>query len=656
MCFISTMTMASLSIDLEICKQMFSYGAIKPLLNASNGDKTDDACMLAGVGCITQLCRIPEIALRLVQQGVVIILEIALHRHHGHNHQIMREKALNALGFLSKIDSLKKALCSDTILSGIIHEFRTGTLDARTTILQFLMNIHRRYGTKEREIALLIRDPVIAYMADYTNIPWKARHLCVKVFCVIYQEYEDRIYFAHQGFIESLLYMLQEKHDELQEAPLVAFLHFAAHPQLPWLLMRKGVIEVAIRLLYTQDVIIQELAIILLKVFLLYDANKVTQLVPTEKQYILKRDVYNPQLYGAEYGEMIQEYLQDIVENRRAQDYLIRQFDAEEVETLQLTKEELIQYQNTFMELDAECKGSLGVDELKMLMVIMGEEMDREEVEELLREYDTDKSGALEFKEFAIMMKGWKTRFGTGISGVINVATKRGAIGKSLRQFKKWWNQKSLEQGQVQRAKEHLQAQKKIGEELVLKYMPHERLQRQRNIELKLREEEPYDHEEDDDDDFFDSNYNFAGRKIVTAGSAGESMDFLSNPNSLQPSRMNTATTTNSRQKSGSSKKRSDSSSKYRPKSPNRVSSADSNPSTSFFASWFRSSRPTSKQSTLSRSGSSQGGGSGKRETAFDQQKERESNHSIRFLPSIFTSRNPSRQTLPAVLEETMTG
>jgi hypothetical protein len=54
---IAALTMASLSNDLDICKQMFSYGAIKPLLNVSNADLTNDACMLAGLGCVTQLCR-----------------------------------------------------------------------------------------------------------------------------------------------------------------------------------------------------------------------------------------------------------------------------------------------------------------------------------------------------------------------------------------------------------------------------------------------------------------------------------------------------------------------------------------------------------------------------------------------------------------------
>ena len=36
---------------------MFTNGAIKPLLLASDGHKTNEACMLAGLGCIVQLCR-----------------------------------------------------------------------------------------------------------------------------------------------------------------------------------------------------------------------------------------------------------------------------------------------------------------------------------------------------------------------------------------------------------------------------------------------------------------------------------------------------------------------------------------------------------------------------------------------------------------------
>ena len=49
--------MAALSSDLEICKQMFTYGAIKPLLLLSDAEVTNEACMLSGLGCIVQLCR-----------------------------------------------------------------------------------------------------------------------------------------------------------------------------------------------------------------------------------------------------------------------------------------------------------------------------------------------------------------------------------------------------------------------------------------------------------------------------------------------------------------------------------------------------------------------------------------------------------------------
>lgn len=54
---LSATTLASLSTDLEICKQLFSYGAIKPILQASDASVTNDACMLAGLGCVIQLCR-----------------------------------------------------------------------------------------------------------------------------------------------------------------------------------------------------------------------------------------------------------------------------------------------------------------------------------------------------------------------------------------------------------------------------------------------------------------------------------------------------------------------------------------------------------------------------------------------------------------------
>ena len=53
----SAATLAILSKDLEICRQMFTNGAIKPLLNVTDPDKGDAACLLSGLGCVTQLCK-----------------------------------------------------------------------------------------------------------------------------------------------------------------------------------------------------------------------------------------------------------------------------------------------------------------------------------------------------------------------------------------------------------------------------------------------------------------------------------------------------------------------------------------------------------------------------------------------------------------------
>jgi hypothetical protein len=140
------------------------------------------------------------------------------------------------------------------------------------------------------------------------------------------------------------------------------------------------------------------------------------------------------------------------------------------------------------MEVDLDCGGSLDIDELKMLMVLMGEKMDEDEMHEHLDEYDTDKSGNLDFKEFLVMMKGWSTRFGTGIQKKFNEVTKRGPIAKARREFSRWWNRLKLEDAQVQQAKEDRLNQAKATVEIKLKYLDHERLNAQRERELQLRE------------------------------------------------------------------------------------------------------------------------------------------------------------------------
>jgi hypothetical protein len=54
---IACTTLAMCSQDMGIVKQMFSYGCIKPLINAAQSTVTNEACTLAALGCLVQLCK-----------------------------------------------------------------------------------------------------------------------------------------------------------------------------------------------------------------------------------------------------------------------------------------------------------------------------------------------------------------------------------------------------------------------------------------------------------------------------------------------------------------------------------------------------------------------------------------------------------------------
>ena len=133
--------------------------------------------------------------------------------------------------------------------------------------------------------------------------------------------------------------------------------------------------------------------------------------------------------------------------------YLLESIKPEEIAEAGVTEAELQSYQNTFIELDFDCQGKLKEIELKMLMVLMGEELDVEEIKDLLTENDKEKKGFLNFKDFMLMMKGWSTRFGNGAERVWNEATKRGAIGKATRLFNRWINEDDEIAKQVAAAK-----------------------------------------------------------------------------------------------------------------------------------------------------------------------------------------------------------
>lgn len=65
--------------------------------------------------------------------------------------------------------------------------------------------------------------------------------------------------------------IIEQKTKELQEAPLVAILSFCTQPDIPKILIERGAAAVVATLLYAVDDVIKDLAVVLLKVFILYN-------------------------------------------------------------------------------------------------------------------------------------------------------------------------------------------------------------------------------------------------------------------------------------------------------------------------------------------------------------------------------------------------
>ena len=152
---------------------------------------------------------------------------------------------------------------------------------------------------------------------------------------------------------------------DLQETPLVALLSLSTHYKIPKILIQKGVIEVIMKFLDCTEQVIRDISIILLKVLYLYEGKYIDSLLSKTKYVdvlIPKDDL--PMFYGEDYGGMILEYLQTIIENRRNENYLLEKVKTKFIKDLKITTEELESYQSTFMEIDLNCQGKLGLDEV----------------------------------------------------------------------------------------------------------------------------------------------------------------------------------------------------------------------------------------------------------------------------------------------------
>jgi hypothetical protein len=150
---------------------------------------------------------------------------------------------------------------------------------------------------------------------------------------------------------------------------------------------------------------------------------------------------------------MIDEFLTAMVENRRDQHYLLEMFPAYTavMEANHITADELESYEHTFYELDPECRGVLGLTELKMLGVMLGEKFDKEELEELLVRHDTDQSGSLDFLEFIVMMQSWfsANKQENITKQLAHDTIERGPIANARRAFMRFWRRDEEDQKNV---------------------------------------------------------------------------------------------------------------------------------------------------------------------------------------------------------------
>eukprot|EP01042_Synura_sphagnicola_P031458 gene31458-40504_t len=168
--------------------------------------------------------------------------------------------------------------------------------------------------------------------------------------------------------------------------------------------------EVIGGVLNCEDEVIRGLAVVFLKALALFDSNATRDAVPEFKRFLMEVPDDGTQKYGFEYGGaytyltldfphlavpgspntllglpvlwstgMIQEFLQQIVENRRESDYLVENISKAELDNLGFSEQELQAYKESFMELDPACRGLLDADGVKVLMAAVGTDLEEEE-------------------------------------------------------------------------------------------------------------------------------------------------------------------------------------------------------------------------------------------------------------------------------------
>jgi len=437
-----------------------------------------------------QLTRIPEIGAKVASQGAIPLLENALHMLKSRTPGVadsVRNKALLSFAWLSRIESCKVRIASERVFAGMERELKSNAPNNNTLVLQMMINLRSIHNEHRERYKVNVRDRILELMQNGKDVKWFNRNLTTKTLCLIYTSLDDKKYCADHGAIDSIFNLIESKDLDLQEVPMVALLSFCAHPTVPFMILERGYHKILIDAMYAVSEVIRELAVVLLKSLQLYNAELISALIPSDREFLMKPDPNcDPVVYGSEYGGMIQEYLKNIIENRREMKYLLEDFSADTQQEQDISEEELESFQNTFMLLDFDCNGNLALDEIKVLMVLMGEKMDEEEIVLLFNEYDADGSGEMSFTEFCVMMKNWRTRFGTGAAKMYNETFQRGAIGKGRRAFSNWLNKDELDRQEIAKIKEEKAKAESEKQSQMEKHMGAEKLRVQRELERKL--------------------------------------------------------------------------------------------------------------------------------------------------------------------------
>ncbi len=160
------------------------------------------------------IVRIPEIAARVFSQGVLPLLERSIHQTNCLSESEIREKALNCLHWLSRVESVQGRLTTDPILAGMSRELKGGTVQAQLTVVQMMLKLHNKYLVKDQEEKFVTAhiDEILRLLSP-SGGPWSTRNLSAKCVCVLYRSRENQMYLMEKGIIQSLLDVIKAKND-----------------------------------------------------------------------------------------------------------------------------------------------------------------------------------------------------------------------------------------------------------------------------------------------------------------------------------------------------------------------------------------------------------------------------------------------------------